>query len=1308
MKTARLLTMTHLFFLFIVSVVLPFDAYSAAYANLLSWTGWLSSSKAIEKRTAVSEGISKLSFIGSGPPLLLAYGGKTVDENIKTVSELEDNQLYIVLNSQPGDLFNFCFRTPPAFSSGTLPYPPVITKPLTGQSMPHMQNGGVRLIALAPDSDRWQHEYLARWRLPPGNQSLVLSIEDNESGWVLEPECSGIVSESTGSPSSLDSSVHDGHNFGDKKKSSVDIIFRNTETLKNEPDHPEDKSRLSGALAIPVASDSADNHESFTSSGGGGFGGGNDFDDLFKKRPGNGMAPLYYFEWMSELVSSMVLMPDNDGQTVKKRIWDSRIVLKIKQGWNEQTIIISQALWDRISRANLERSSELFLALSRSPDDPEAAFNHYLDSNRAQPLQTEDYSRYAQQGFILSPEQLRSVSVFPGYCPTGTGCSGGTSQVEKEMAGLGMQPPTYTQSQRDYGRHNQGSRGGRNSGGDDGSGGSPNAGLCQKCRKPVLAFNKCRECLNRESDLVELEATEEPLAAIRRDKEMPVSEAKDFNTSAIHVFRWFQSLRFNEKKRGGYFRTNDFCNLPELYNLLSHGLASDKNNLSKFHSKWVEFTKGNLELYHLISEVGELAKSQGGDDYVEVTRIIKSLALYSNIYESEVALKLFRNELLHYLKSNDLLVSDDWDQVYYSGLTQQKKASLINFIYQVFKITGRSLQEEIVPSEYKTIVMFNRLARDIYAEYNFGLPDINDQGEGYTIMWGYPDHIQYSFITRSNMNRLREGRSHQALQKLALDISGDESSGAENVRAMFTALVIIRSMFAERLRKVFPEHAFLLKDVPRVQLEFLRTFTLKAREQLVEVLKLTRPEKKDEFVRNMFLVFGMVPEELSQEWSPLFVPSEQAAAHKEDVQNVSLHADVNGSGGGWQVVGDSRALKSKKKKRSGSTGRSVAGYPPCAARYRDNSRPDTVQGQQAKVDIGQQFRRRQSSTRASLQLNDSTRGNDFGGVQLNPAPGKKVKLTPLAVRPRYDTPLIDIGANLVGNNRFHNLSGVLADAVRSGVGTVIITGTSIPISGQVQDEVMKWVESSPVSDRVTGQATAIDVSSDASRCSLYYTVGCHPHKAKDFLKDGGIPAIKEILEKDHSRCVAVGECGLDYDRNFSDERDQREAFRQQLALAVEMKKPLFLHERDAHDDFKEILEGYIGQLPAKNMACVHCFTGNGEALQDYIDMGCSIGITGWIAGNNNRDLVEALSTVGWDVLRDRLMIETDAPFLRPFQVMSRKDNPKTDNKKRVDNVPANLPYVVHALSEVLGVDAEEIAAASTRNARKIFSLFDVD
>ncbi|WP_422137622.1 death domain-containing protein [Endozoicomonas sp. ALC020] len=878
--------MDHLFFLFILSVTLPLAGHCNAYTSLLSWAGWGSSSKVTETWGETTGEISKLSFRGNNPPLLLTYDRKAVGENGKTVSELENNQFYVILDSQPGDQFNFCFRTSPASSTGDFPSLPVFKKPVTGQGMPDMQSGRIRRVASTPDRGRWQHEYSARWRLPAGHQSLVLAIEDNDDGWIIEPECSGIVSENGSLPLLPGSNAS-----ANKKISFVDIFYRDKPTEKDGSGHSDDSSRVSGPFAIPGASGTADNSEPFTSSGGGGFGSGDDLGDLFKKRPSGGMGgPLYSFEWMSEQVSRVILVPGTDGQAVKKQIWDARIVLKIKQGWNEQAIIISQELWDKIKAANLERSSGLFLALSRNPDNPEAVFEYYLSSNPPQPLQTEHYRRYGQQAFILSPKQLRSVSVFPGQIPTGISHPGGTGtgQAGSQKGDLNRAQPT--QFQGGYGRQNQDSGGGRESGGDDGAGGSSNGRLCQNCNnnKPVLAFNKCKECLDRESGVLEQESTEAQPSAMAQDREEePVSGTQDADTSVTDVFQWFKALDLNEREREDCFRINHYYNLPALYNLLTQSLMSDKNALSEFYPKWFEFLKGSLSLYHLILQVGELAKTQGIEDYAEVTRIVKTLAIHRDEFESETSLNRFGNELLNQLTGNDFLASDDVGQVFYSGLDSQQKIVLINYIYKIFEEMSRSLKAEIFPSSFLIVIMFNKFGRDVYDRYGFGIPDpYNNRGELTRILkFGFGG--EYSFITPSNRNYLT-GTNSQSFHDLALNISTNQFIDFYEIETLLTAFVLIRSMHGKRLKDLFYENVRFAEDVSSKQLELLRTFTLKAGEQLVTLLEQKGAEEKDKFIHSMFLIFGMAPgalfgkpsdqsfDELS---GPEPVPSTQAVAH---------------------------------------------------------------------------------------------------------------------------------------------------------------------------------------------------------------------------------------------------------------------------------------------------------------------------------------------------------------------------------------------------------------------------------------------
>src|SRR5699024_10113640 len=123
---------------------------------------------------------------------------------------------------------------------------------------------------------------------------------------------------------------------------------------------------------------------------------------------------------------------------------------------------------------------------------------------------------------------------------------------------------------------------------------------------------------------------------------------------------------------------------------------------------------------------------------------------------------------------------------------------------------------------------------------------------------------------------------------------------------------------------------------------------------------------------------------------------------------------------------------------------------------------------------------------------------------------------------------------------------------------------------------------------------------------LYATAGVHPHRAVELGSDA-LSVLAELHAD--SRVVAVGECGLDYFRDFSPRPTQRRAFEKQLELAVDCGKPVFLHQRDAHDDFIAIFREFRPHLAG---AVVHCFTDTREAMLEYLEMDCHIGITGWI------------------------------------------------------------------------------------------------
>ena len=170
--------------------------------------------------------------------------------------------------------------------------------------------------------------------------------------------------------------------------------------------------------------------------------------------------------------------------------------------------------------------------------------------------------------------------------------------------------------------------------------------------------------------------------------------------------------------------------------------------------------------------------------------------------------------------------------------------------------------------------------------------------------------------------------------------------------------------------------------------------------------------------------------------------------------------------------------------------------------------------------------------------------------------------------------------------------------------------------------------------------------------------------------------------------MAIGECGLDYNRNFSTPQAQRIAFEQQLSMAVETRKPLFLHCRDAFTDFHDMLTPVVA---AGARGVVHCFTGNRAEAEAFLAMGLDIGITGWVTDlQRGQALREALPAIPLD----RLHLETDAPYLFP----------KNAETRRRHNEPANLPWVAASVAELLGCDIDEIIQTCSSNSRRMFGL----
>jgi len=210
---------------------------------------------------------------------------------------------------------------------------------------------------------------------------------------------------------------------------------------------------------------------------------------------------------------------------------------------------------------------------------------------------------------------------------------------------------------------------------------------------------------------------------------------------------------------------------------------------------------------------------------------------------------------------------------------------------------------------------------------------------------------------------------------------------------------------------------------------------------------------------------------------------------------------------------------------------------------------------------------------------------------------------------------------------------------------------------------------------------------------LYSTVGIHPHEATRHSTFNYREQIVDLLEKNRTNktVVALGECGLDFDRNFSLPDDQRRVFDTQLQLACEFNLPLFIHERSAATDMLSILEKYSQHENFHGV--IHCFTnGSLDVLREYLSLNLYIGITGWVCDDRRGT---GLANIVSHIPLDRLLIETDAPFLIP------RNHPKPWPNY---NEPSTLPYVVKKLAECYSVSTDTIAKHSTENAKKLFNL----
>ena len=265
--------------------------------------------------------------------------------------------------------------------------------------------------------------------------------------------------------------------------------------------------------------------------------------------------------------------------------------------------------------------------------------------------------------------------------------------------------------------------------------------------------------------------------------------------------------------------------------------------------------------------------------------------------------------------------------------------------------------------------------------------------------------------------------------------------------------------------------------------------------------------------------------------------------------------------------------------------------------------------------------------------------------------------------------LVDIGVNLTNNRFLEDLPATLERANNAGVDTLIITGTSLEESRKALDLCERW-QNKPL--------------------QLFATAGIHPHHAVEFDNET-VVALKTLADRKH--IVAVGETGLDFNRNFSPPDKQQLAFEQQLQLAAETGLPVFMHEREAHSRQLEILREFRDKICR---GVIHCFTGPPEALHGYLDLDLYIGITGWICDPKRG---RELQTLVQEIPADRLMVETDAPYLLPKALPADKLPPRKNR-----NEPSLLPWIVMTVARYRSESAQDLAQVTTRNAREFFAL----
>eukprot|EP01095_Lingulamoeba_sp_RSL-Kostka_P016880 TRINITY_DN8470_c0_g1_i1.p1 TRINITY_DN8470_c0_g1~~TRINITY_DN8470_c0_g1_i1.p1 ORF type:complete len:330 (-),score=93.88 TRINITY_DN8470_c0_g1_i1:80-1069(-) len=268
--------------------------------------------------------------------------------------------------------------------------------------------------------------------------------------------------------------------------------------------------------------------------------------------------------------------------------------------------------------------------------------------------------------------------------------------------------------------------------------------------------------------------------------------------------------------------------------------------------------------------------------------------------------------------------------------------------------------------------------------------------------------------------------------------------------------------------------------------------------------------------------------------------------------------------------------------------------------------------------------------------------------------------------PKTDIDLFDIGANLTNYRFKKDLNKILQDSFDNNIKTIIITGTSEKASVDALNLIEKF--------------------HDDELVSLYSTCGVHPHDSKHYT-DQTDEKLRQLIANNQGKIISVGECGLDFNRMHSTQDEQETCFRKQLSIAEELQLPLFCHEREAHERFVEITDEF-NNLPK---LVVHCFTGILEEIEVYLEKGFYVGFTGTICmkerGQHLRDILSSKV-----IPIERIMIETDCPFMTPIKIKTRRNEPKY------------LPFILKTISECYELELEEVAEIIKNTTKEFFQI----